>query len=119
MVMRMKPIQLSPEAAQLVKIFSALGSPTRFRILEIVAGNPESIVADVVEQLPIAQATVSQHLGLLRDAGLIYGERDGAAQCCRLDLETVSQFAQAVVAWTVRLAALGDRGGTKGSSCRS
>ena len=118
MVMHMKPIELSPEAARLVQICTAIGNPARFRILEILTSNPESIVADIVEQLPIAQATVSQHLGVLRDAGLIYGERDGASQCCRIDFEAVSQFAQAIVGWTVRLAALGVRGETNGASCR-
>jgi ArsR family transcriptional regulator len=118
MVIPMKPIQLSPEAERLVEIFAALGNPARFRILEILASNPESIVADVVRELPIAQATVSQHLGVLRDAGLIYGERDGSGQCCRIDFEGMSEFAQAVVAWTVRLTVHGTRGESKGASCR-
>lgn len=118
MVIQMKPIGLSPEAGQLVEVFAALGNPARFRILEILASNPESIVADVVRELPIAQATVSQHLGVLRNAGLIYGERNGSGQCCRIDFETVSQFAQAVVDWSLRLTALGIRGETKGASCR-
>jgi ArsR family transcriptional regulator len=118
MVISMKPIELSPEAGRLVEILAALGNPARFRILEILACNPESIVADVVRELPIAQATVSQHLGVLRDAGLIYGERDGSGQCCRIDFEKVSQFAQAIVAWTVHLSVLGTRGETKGASCR-
>ena len=118
MVMSMKPVELSPEAGRLVGIFGALGNPARFRILEILASNPESIVADVVRELPIAQATVSQHIGVLRDAGLIYGERDGSGRCCRVDFETVSEFAQAVVDWSLRLTALGARGDTKGASCR-
>ena len=117
MVIHMKPIELSPEDEQLVEIFAALGNPARFRILEILANNPESIVADVVRQLPIAQATVSQHLGVLKDAGLIYGERDGSGQCCRIDFRTVSQCAQAVVDWSLRVTALGARGETKGASC--
>ena len=118
MVTPMKPIQLTPEAKRLVKIFAALGNPARFRILEILASNPESIVADVVRQLPIAQATVSQHLEVLKDAGLVYGERDGSGRCCRIDFRTVSQCAQAVVDWSLRLTALGARGETKGAPCR-
>ena len=118
MVIHMKPIGLSPEAGRLVEVFAALGNPARFRILEILASNPESIVADVVRELPIAQATVSQHLGVLRNAGLIYGERDGSGQCCRIDFETVSQFAQAIVDWSLRLTVAGIRGEAKGASCR-
>ena len=67
----MKPIDLDHDAAELVRIHAALGNPTRFRILEILSRNPESIVADIVNELPIAQSTVSQHLGVLKDAGLI------------------------------------------------
>ena len=119
MVIQMKAIELSPEDGRLVGVFAALGNPARFRILEILASNPESIVADVVRGLPIAQATVSQHLGVLRDVGLIYGERDGCGQCCRIDFEEMLQFAQAVIAWAVHLTVHGTRRETKGASCWS
>ena len=104
MVMYMKAINLSPETEQLVKALAALGNPARLRILEILARNPQSIVADIVRELPIAQATVSQHLAVLTEAGLIYGEQDGAGRCCRIDFAAASRFAQAVVDWTLRLA---------------
>ncbi len=107
MVIDMKDIPLSDETQQLERILSALANPARLRILEILAERPRSIVADIVDQLPIAQATVSQHLLVLRDAGLIYGERDRAGQCCFINYDTVSRFAQSIAAWTLRLATLG------------
>ena len=118
MVMQMKAIELSPEAERFVEILAALGNPARFRIMEILARNPQSIVADVVRELPIAQATVSQHLAVLREAGLIYGERDGAGQCCRIDFAAVSEFAQAVIDWTLSLAVSTNQRETKGKTCR-
>ncbi|MFC2095452.1 ArsR/SmtB family transcription factor [Candidatus Bipolaricaulota bacterium] len=114
----MKEIALHEETQQLVKTLAALANPARFRILEILARQPRTIVADIVDQLPIAQATVSQHLSVLRDAGLIFGERDGSGQCCRVNFETVSQFAQDIAAWTLRLAVLGIQDGTDGKSCK-
>ena len=118
MVIPMKEIPLSEETQHLVQALSALSNPARFKILEILAEQPQSIVADIVELLPIAQATVSQHLKVLTDAGLIYGEREGTGQCCRIDFEAVSQFAQDILAWTMRLAVVGTQGETKGASCR-
>lgn len=118
MVMQMKTIELSPEAERLVEIFAALGNPARFSIMENLARNRQSIVADIVRELPIAQATVSQHLAVLREAGLIYGERDGAGQCCRIDFAAASEFARAVVDWTLRLAVRANQRETKGETCR-
>ena len=114
----MKDIPLSEETQQLVQKLAALSNPARFKILEILAEQPHSIVSDIVERLPIAQATVSQHLKVLTDAGLIYGEREGTGQCCRIDYEAVSQFAQGILAWTMRLAVAGTQGDTKGASCQ-
>ncbi len=118
MVIMMKEIPLLEETQQLVKTLASLANPARFRILEILAQQPRTIVADIVDQLPIAQSTVSQHLSVLREAGLIFGERDGRGQCCRVNFETVSQFAQDIAAWTLRLAVLGIQDGTEGKSCK-
>ena len=114
----MKEIPLSQEIQQLVQTLSALSNPARFKILEILAEQPQAIVSDIVERLPIAQATVSQHLKVLTDAGLIYGEREGTGQCCRIDFEAVTQFAQDILAWTMRLAMAGAQVGVKETSCQ-
>lgn len=100
MVMPMKPIEISPESERLVLQFDALGNAARFRILEVLSRNPESIVANIVDELPLAQATVSQHLRVLQDAGLIYGTRSSGGRCCQIDVAAVSQFAQQVVGWS-------------------
>jgi ArsR family transcriptional regulator, arsenate/arsenite/antimonite-responsive transcriptional repressor len=116
MVILMKTLNLDPRQDKLVRIFAALGNPARVRILEILAEEPNSIVADLVSRLPLAQATVSQHLKVLQDAGLIHDERAGAGTCCRLNHAALSQFAQDVVAWALRLATTG-AAAEGGSSC--
>jgi len=101
MVIAMKTVELAPEAETFVRVCAALGNPTRFRILEILSRNPESIVADIVAELPIAQSTVSQHLAVLVEAGLIYGrDADGGGRCCLIDPQALGQFVLRVVAWS-------------------
>ena len=59
------------EQAQLLRMCKALGNEFRFEILKYLITHPGCITADIVDFLPIAQATVSQHLKVLRDAELI------------------------------------------------
>ena len=55
----------------------ALGHPARVKILRLLAARETCITGDVVAELPLAQSTVSEHLRVLRDAGLVQGEIDG------------------------------------------
>ncbi len=57
------------EQERLVTMFKALGNPIRFEIMKFLVTHPGCITGDIVEFLPIAQATVSQHLKVLREAG--------------------------------------------------
>jgi len=106
MVIIMKTVSIPQDAEQWVRIHAALGNPTRFRILEILSRNPQSIVSDIVEALPISQSTVSQHLAVLREAGLIYGEEHPSrGRCCRINVKTLSAFAQHTVGWSHQMVA--------------
>lgn len=76
------PIQ-PPELAasirdQLVAIFKALGDPTRLDVFRLIAAHEQPIcVCDVVDQFSVSQPTISHHLKVLRDAGLITVSRRG------------------------------------------
>ncbi len=59
---------------QLARFAKALGHPTRIQILNLLENQSCCFTGDLVEVLPIAQSTVSQHLKELKDAGLIQGE---------------------------------------------
>lgn len=67
------------EQDKLVNMFKALGNPNRFEIMKFLVTHPGSITGEIVDYLPIAQATVSQHLKVLRDTGWIEGEVTGKA----------------------------------------
>ncbi len=80
------------EGERLVGMFKALGNPTRFEILKFLLTHPGCITGDLVEHLPIAQATVSQHLKVLRNAGWIEGRIQGPATCYCIVAEHVEWF---------------------------
>ena len=63
----------------------ALAHPARVAIIEYLSKNRTCICGDLVEELPLAQATVSQHLKELKQAGIIKGEIEGTSVCYCLD----------------------------------
>ncbi|WP_417668058.1 ArsR/SmtB family transcription factor [Roseibium sp.] len=55
----------------LAQVFRALGHPARLSILDALSANPDACCGNIVDRLPLAQSTVSQHLQVLKDAGLL------------------------------------------------
>lgn len=66
-----------PDDDTLAAMAKALGHPVRITILRLLAYSEACITGDLVDQLPLAQSTISEHLRILRQAGLIQGEIDG------------------------------------------
>jgi len=66
---------------EMALIAKALGHPARIAIIEYLLGQKECICGDIVNVLPLAQPTVSQHLKELKNAGLIKGTIEGTAIC--------------------------------------
>ena len=63
----------------------ALAHPARVAILQILIESKSCICGDIVDELPLSQSTVSQHLKELKEAGLIKGEIEGARVCYCID----------------------------------
>lgn len=63
----------------------ALGHPARVAILQFLIKSQSCICGDIVEELPLSQSTVSQHLKELKEAGLIKGNIEGASVCYCID----------------------------------
>src|SRR6056297_1799417 len=75
---------------KLAELSKALGHPHRLEIIKILAGLPsdsQCMVGNIVEQLPISQSTVSQHLKILKEAGWIKGRIEGPRVCYCLQEE--------------------------------
>jgi ArsR family transcriptional regulator len=70
----------------------ALGHPARVEILRVLAERGTCICGQVVEVLPLAQSTVSQHLKILKEAGFVRGEVEGPKSCYCLDQKVIEQF---------------------------
>jgi len=74
------------------RICKALGHPARVRILQYLKKENRCICGKIVEMLPLAQSTVSQHLKCLKEAGLIKGDVEGLCTCYCIDLKTLEDF---------------------------
>jgi ArsR family transcriptional regulator len=70
----------------------ALGHPARVMIINYLKRIDRCLCGDIVELLPLAQSTVSQHLKCLKDAGLIKGEVEGPKTCYCLDKAMLEKF---------------------------
>src|SRR5262245_19226357 len=66
---------------ELATLAKALGHPVRVQILQLLISRGECVCGAIVDELPLAQATVSQHLKVLKNAGLVQGEIDGPRVC--------------------------------------
>ncbi|MEY4578575.1 MAG: hypothetical protein RL701_3278 [Pseudomonadota bacterium] len=81
----LRPIEGDAADDELAELSKALGHPARVKILRILARRTTCVCGDIVDELPLAQSTVSQHLKVLKDAGLIRGEVDGPRTCYCLE----------------------------------
>jgi ArsR family transcriptional regulator len=66
---------------ELAKLAWALAHPVRVRIVRILLQRASCVCGEVVDQLPLAQSTVSQHLKILKESGLVQGEVEGPKVC--------------------------------------
>lgn len=77
---------------ELAEFAKALGHPARVAILKELAKRNVCICGEIVEVLPLAQSTVSQHLNELKNAGLIKGSVDGVKSCYCINWDTFRRF---------------------------
>lgn len=80
-----KSYEFSVKENRLAKYAKALAHPARIAIVKLLASKQTCQCGDIVEELPLSQSTVSQHLKELKEAGLIKGEIDGAKVCYCID----------------------------------
>lgn len=66
-------------------VFRVLGHPARLQILRVLAARGTCVCGEIVEVLPLSQSTVSEHLRVLKQAGLIRGEISGVRSCYCID----------------------------------
>lgn len=74
----------------------ALGNPIRMRIFKYLKDVDKCICGEIVDMLPIAQATVSQHIKVLKEAGLVKGTICGPSTCYCIDKEALKELKKMV-----------------------
>jgi len=90
---------LSIDEQRLARMLKALGNPVRFSIVQILSEKQVCITGEIVEFTTLAQSTVSQHLKVLREAGLITGDIDGPATCYCLDSAGIAWLKDRIGGW--------------------
>lgn len=87
-----KTEHFTDEQNELAKIAKALAHPARIAILEHLLKVNQCICGDIVSELPLAQATVSQHLKEMKSAGIIKGTIEGNSVCYCIDEQTIEKL---------------------------
>jgi ArsR family transcriptional regulator len=76
-----RPVEGDGADEDLAALAKAVAHPARVRIVRLLARRTSCVCGDIVDEIPLAQSTVSQHLKVLKEAGLIRGEVDGPRVC--------------------------------------
>lgn len=86
--------QFDTDTRELAELAKALGHPARILILQELARRRVCVCGEIVEVLPLAQSTVSQHLKALKEAGLISGTVEGVKSCYCINPDALKRFSQ-------------------------
>ncbi|MER3464329.1 MAG: ArsR family transcriptional regulator [Chitinophagaceae bacterium] len=87
-----KKEEFGKKEQELADFAKALAHPARIAILKVLAQKNECICGEIVEVLPLAQSTVSQHLKELKNIGLINGTLDGPRSCYCINWKAFERF---------------------------
>ena len=80
------------DEGDLARLAKALGHPARVHILKTLLSKNTCIAGELSDELPLAASTVSQHLKLLKEAGLVKGEVDGPRRCYCVDRSVLARL---------------------------
>ena len=87
-----------PDDDRLAAMAKAIAHPARLAILRLLAHRETCVTGDVVAELPLAQSTVSEHLRILREAGLVQGEIEGPRTRYCIDADGLAALRAGVAA---------------------
>lgn len=90
------PTEESEADELLARLAKSIAHPARVAILRLLLRHEGCIVGDIVDELPLAQSTISQHLKQMKEAGLIRGEVDGPRVCYCVEPSAVALLKELV-----------------------
>lgn len=79
-------------AEDLAKLTWALAHPARVRIVRVLLSRTSCMCGEIVDEMPLAQSTVSQHLKILKETGLVQGEIDGPRVCYCINEDAMAKL---------------------------
>lgn len=79
-------------AEEMAKLAWALAHPARVRIVRLLLNRTSCVCGEIVEEMPLAQSTVSQHLKILKESGLVQGEIDGPRVCYCINQKAMAKL---------------------------
>ena len=98
-----KSESFSVEHNEMATLFKALSHPARVAIVDYLLSVDTCICGDIVNELPLAQPTISQHLKELKNANIIKGSIEGTAICYCINPETIQKIEQHFSSITYKL----------------
>ncbi len=87
-----RPVEGAAADNELAALAKALGHPARVQIMRLLVRRDACVCGDIVDELPLAQSTVSQHLKVLKEAGLVRGDIDGPRVCYCVEPRTLRRL---------------------------
>ena len=88
----LRPVEGPQADEELAELAKAIGHPARVQILRLLVRKNGCVCGAIVQELPLAQSTVSQHLKVLKECGLIRGEVDGPRVCYCIEPRAVRRL---------------------------
>jgi len=98
-----KKAEFSEETQRIAEFAKTLAHPARLAIIEMIAKRQDCICGEIVEVLPLAQSTVSQHLKELKEIGIIKGEIEGNKSCYCIDWKRFEMYFQFMRNWQISI----------------
>ena len=95
-LVKAKPTSATDE--ELAALAWAVAHPARVRILKLLLAKKACVCGELVELMPLAQSTVSQHLKIMKEAGLVQGEVDGPKVCYCVDPDGLARLKELIAA---------------------
>jgi len=86
------PLPEDVSADELARLAWAVAHPARVRIVRLLLSRTSCVCGEIVDQMPLAQSTVSQHLKILKESGLVQGEIDGPRICYCINPKMLKQL---------------------------
>lgn len=101
-----KTAGFTTQTTDMAEVFKALGHPARLAIMEFLSKSTSCICGDIVDEIPLAQPTISRHLSELKKVGLIQGSIEGKNVCYCIDEKRWNEVKQLVVNVSAQLDSL-------------